>query len=983
MLRVTTIHASTAGASARYYTEYLADDGPDGEGHWVGRQAAELGMAGRVDRGDLEALLSGRDPTTETRLGSALVDRADARGHLIRAVAGFDATFSAPKSLSAWWGLTGDPGLLAAHDVAVQAVLDHLERYGATTRIRVNGRRLHPDTEGLTMAAFRQHTSREDDPQIHTHVVISAKVQTADGRWFALDARYLKRKQRALGGLYQSVLRAELMHRYGVAWDTIVNGQAEIAGMPADLLGAFSKRAAQVEASLAAKISEFRSQEGRDPSTAERAGLARDAARDSRQDKTHVGTEALRRRWKGEADTAGWNARRLRAAFDDASRAAHPAGLTTIADVTEHLSTNGSTWTRADVVQAICDRVAPESQLSGRDWASAIEQACDRVVARCVDLDPASGPHERRTSDGRSEWLAPIDAHLTVQEILDQEERILSFASGATHAAESPSHTVDRTEIDLLQAEAAAAAAGQDEFVLVVGPAGTGKTTTMRRAVDDLRRQSRPVFGVTPTAKAAKVLRDETGMPPDTLAKLLHEWRAGDPSPAYRLPRGSTVVLDEAGMTGTGALDRLVGLAVSQGWRLVLVGDPRQLQAVGRGGMFDELCRSFRTHELAMIHRFRCEWERAASLQLRSGSPKALDAYFDHDRVFDGSFEDLVAVAATRWIEETSHGRSVAVVAETNAHVDQLNLAIQRERQADGALGPAGARVAGGETAFVGDIVVTRRNQRALRTDRGEPVRNRDRWSVVGVAPTGVLTLSHLGGHGRVTVPADYAHADVRLGYAATAHGHQGDTVDASLTIVTEATSLRSLYVGATRGRDRNDLLVVTGEDGDPRDVLERVLTNEHPDLPAVAQRRQLAADAPPSLSPRAALRAAQASLQVARRDAEPFVAQLTHAREERDAKAATIHAAESDLQRARRGRRQRQAAVRVGEAAGELAIAAMVMDGAEAAAAAPLARVADAEAAVRRAERSVSLHIRLQQAIEAPTRTTSRDADLDLGLSL
>ena len=112
----------------------------------------------------------------------------------------------------------------------------HLERFGSTTRIRRDGGRLHPDTNGLTMATFRQTTSRADDPQIHTHAVISAKVQTADGRWYALDARYLKKHQRMLGGLYQSVLRAELTDRFGVEWRPIVNGQAEIAGVPNELI---------------------------------------------------------------------------------------------------------------------------------------------------------------------------------------------------------------------------------------------------------------------------------------------------------------------------------------------------------------------------------------------------------------------------------------------------------------------------------------------------------------------------------------------------------------------------------------------------------------------------------------------------------------------------------------------------------------------------------------------------------------------------
>src|SRR5205085_8274290 len=144
-----------------------------------------------------------------------------------------------------WWGLTGDLGLLEAHDLAVRAALQHLERFGSTTRVRVDGARQHPDVHGLTMAAFRQATSREDDPQLHTHVVISTKVRAPDGRWMALDARYLKRHQRTLGGLYQSVLRAELTHRYGVAWEPIENGQAEIVGMPRELLDGFSKRTTQ------------------------------------------------------------------------------------------------------------------------------------------------------------------------------------------------------------------------------------------------------------------------------------------------------------------------------------------------------------------------------------------------------------------------------------------------------------------------------------------------------------------------------------------------------------------------------------------------------------------------------------------------------------------------------------------------------------------------------------------------------------------
>ena len=123
------------------------------------------------------------------------------------------------------------------------------------------------------MATFRQTTSRADDPQIHTHAVISAKVQTADGRWLALDARYLKRHQRMLGGLYQSVLRAELTHRLGVDWRPIVNGQAEIAGVPDELLARVLEAHRRHRRRVGRQARRVPPREGRDPSRWERAAL--------------------------------------------------------------------------------------------------------------------------------------------------------------------------------------------------------------------------------------------------------------------------------------------------------------------------------------------------------------------------------------------------------------------------------------------------------------------------------------------------------------------------------------------------------------------------------------------------------------------------------------------------------------------------------------------------------------------------------------
>ena len=143
--------------------------------------------------------------------------------------------------------------------------------------------------------------------------MIAAKVQTIDGRWLALDARYLKRYQRMLGGLYQSALRSELVDRFGVAWGPITNAQAEIDGVPADLLAVFSKRTSEVEAALAGKVAEFRSREGRDPSRWERAALTREASADTRAKKSGTGVTDLPTRWTSEAADLNWTAQALAA----------------------------------------------------------------------------------------------------------------------------------------------------------------------------------------------------------------------------------------------------------------------------------------------------------------------------------------------------------------------------------------------------------------------------------------------------------------------------------------------------------------------------------------------------------------------------------------------------------------------------------------------------------------------------------------------
>ena len=890
MIRVTTLYASTAASTARYYTKYLTDAPGELPGQWAGHQAGLLGLSGTVSTEALERVLSGHDPNTGDVLGMALVDRTMANGKTIRAVAGFDATVSAPKSVSVLWGLTGDSGFAEAHDVAVRAVLSHLERYGSTTRVRSNGGRLHPDSQGLTVAGFRQTTSRADDPQLHTHLVISAKVQTDDGRWLALDARMLKRYQRTLGGLYQSVLRAELTDRFGVAFGEIVKGQAEIAGVPTELLELFSKRTAQVDDALTIKLAEFYEREGRDPTPWEKAALTREAAADTRVHKTDRPVDQLRPEWIDAAFDAGITPDDLTVWVTDAARDRPPVTTVSPAEMIDVLSAGGSAWHREDVVRVFCDLQRPVPGIAGAEWARAIEDTVDRFIAVCVDLDPArdvnrdvtrdvngdanGDPRGRvsggvcsrvRGSDGRSEWIEPVAAHITSEQIIAEEEAILAWAIDAHLTDPRPSTTVQHGSMDVLQYAAASAVAGDDRLVLVVGPAGTGKTTMLRAAVDDLHAKGRNVYGVSTTAKAARTLERETGMRADTIAKLVHEWNQPDrpPDPEWQLPPGTTLIVDEAGMIGTPHLHRLTQLADQHHWRLALVGDPHQLQAVGLGGMFTELCATGRTIELEHVHRFIEPWEAEASLLLRHGNPKALDLYQEHDRIRAGTLAEHLDYFARTWITNHHRGETTAVMASTNQHVDAINQRVQAVRQHSGHIHNVHpVPIGGGESADIGDIVATRRNHRHLTTTIGERVRNRDLWTVTATHDNGDLTLEPVTGHGQITLPADYVTQHVRLGYAATEMGTQSDTVTTSLELASAATTCRNLYVAMTRGQRDNIVCVITDthDVADARDILDTIINIDRADTPATTQRRNLHAQdrqpqqrqpQPPRLQPR------------------------------------------------------------------------------------------------------------------------------------
>ena len=424
--------------------------------------------------------------------------------------------------------------------------------------------------------------------------------------------------------------------------------------------------------------------------------------------------------------------------------------------------------------------------------------------------------------------------------------------------------------LDPEQAAAAGLVAGRGQLVVVVGPAGAGKTRTMRTAARALEAQGRPVLGLAPWAVAAEQFSEETGVRAETVERFLREHElAPQPSRTLDVPAGTTLIVDEAGLLSTRDTERLMALARDRGWRVALVGDSRQLAAVGRSGMFDHARTIGPMVQLREVRRFAARWEREASVALRECDPAALDAYEQQGRVKAGSAEQIERALVDDWWQTVREGRRGAYTVSTNEQARRLNeRARQRLVDADKVEDDRVVVTEQGERVGAGDEIQTRRNDRAQSTELGQWVRNRQRWRVEQVLEDGRLVV--LGRGGRVTLAADYSREHVELAYFTTVHSAQGLTREVGATLVDELAGWRSLYVGMTRGRQRNTAYVVLGNEEDARTVVERALRRDRADLGALGVQRRLSDDARLTMQRRVRdLQDEQARLQPSRRQAD------------------------------------------------------------------------------------------------------------------
>jgi AAA domain/TrwC relaxase len=676
---------------------------------------------------------------------------------------------------------------------------------------------------------------------------VANKVQTLDGRWLSIDGRVLFKANVATSETYNTALEQHLRERLGVRFaerpgtDPAKRPIREIVGVDPRLNQRWSTRRAHIEARRGELAIRFQDDHGRPPTPVEALHLAQQATLETRDAKHEPRSLAEQRAtWLGEAGAVLGSseavASMVRTALTPLAETATivDAGWVTqtASRIVAVMEESRSTWqmwhVRAEAQRQLRKANVP-AERAGVLVDLLVDEVLDRRSIALAAHDQIEDPETLRRVDGSSVYTVAGAELYTSRRILDAEQRLLTTAGRRDGASAHP------TAVDLALLEMAANGIALDmgqaclvrqmctsgaRLQLAIAPAGAGKTMAMRTLTLAWTEDGGQVIGLAPSAAAAAVLGEQTGIRTDTLAKLtwsldhggLLDWMAA-------VGPATLIIIDEAGMADTLSLDTAVQFALDRGASVRLVGDDQQLAAIGAGGVLRDIKNIHGALQLTELHRFTDPAEAQASLTLREGDPSALGFYLDHGRLHVGDLAKVTEDAFAAWVQDRSAGLDAIMLAPTRELVAELNRRAREHR-----LGkiPAGQEVClgDGNLACVGDMIITRANDRRLRLSATDWVKNGDRWTITHVNRSGGLTVRHSRSQLKCQLPADYVTTSTGLGYATTIHGAQGISADTMHGLMTGQESRQQLYTMLTRGRHANHLYLQVVGDGEPHAVI-------------------------------------------------------------------------------------------------------------------------------------------------------------------
>lgn len=852
--------------AAGSYGDYLAGSG-EAPGRWLGQGLAEFVAAARaagidvpesvrvgetIDKDGAELLkwiVSQESANTlfpdqrkpaRTRKDRENADKQAAQGKAGKAAgeycAAFDLTFSAPKGFSICAEMTDDADvrrrLHGCLDRAVATAVAYGEQVACWGREGTDGVDVVPGT-GFVAAAFRHRTSRPPekgaipDPQSHIHVLVGNHVQHPDGTWGALDGRAIYAWKMAAGAMFRTALIAEVeAEGFDFPWvvTNAARGLVEM-DMPDDLLEATGRRRNQIKE--AAERLGLTSQHGMDGATL----LTREA---KMTDAAGAGDAALPAmlRARPELDDLSNEAKATLAGVVAGDLPSRSKALTPLTDaeldaIAAELVSEASTWPQSAPGQhepppghltATTSTFRHPQVVAALAWRAmgtgtspeAIDAAATRLLGSSEAVQLGGPAWQRRWS---------------TREILLLEDRIIRMAEGGVGAGAG---AVSDGIADAILEQNAWLSDEQAAMVrhvttsgnavdVVVGAGGSGKTKSLGPAREAWEAAGIRVIGCAHAARAAQELEDDSGIRSGTMASLLMALRREDGG----LPAGCVVVVDETSMTDTRPVAELATAVAAAHGKLVLVGDHRQLQAVGAGGVYRALVEDKRlTVELLDNYRQKADWDKAILAKLRededgSGVRKAVEAWTEHGRLhMHETLADAYAACVKGWLADTDAGRKTAMIAsrvEDTAALAGLARAVLVER---GDIEDGIEATPGGLKFAAGDRVICLKNNSQLR------VKNGNAGTVTGVDVSrrkhNVTLRVHLDHGEDVVLPTSYLAAGyVAYGHGTTNHKVQGATLDTTHVLGAGMASREAAYVAASRHREAVNIHTV-----DPRAAL-------------------------------------------------------------------------------------------------------------------------------------------------------------------
>jgi conjugative relaxase-like TrwC/TraI family protein len=814
MLRIVQ-NSAPAGAKSYYTSADYYTEGQELEGVWRGKGAAMLGLEGKVEKAQWDALCDNKNPST----GKSLTAR-QRQGRRV----GYDFNFHVPKGVSLVYGLSGDERILEAFRESVDATMRDMEAE-METRVRVGGKNEDRTTGNMVWGEFVHTTARPvdgvPDPHLHAHCfVFNATWDEKESRWKAGEFSALKRNASYFEALFHSRF-ARRMEEIGIPVERTRKGW-EIAGIGNATLKKFSRRTELIEAKARA--------EGiTDP--AEKGELG--AKTRSRKEK-HLSMDELRREWRSRLSDGESGA--LHAVIDGQGRG----------------TTGEDKQAAAEAVKLALSHcfernaVVPERKLlveaMKRSYGAAAPESVARVLA---EQDLVSGE-----VDG--------ERQVTTKDVLIEERRMLDFARsgrGACAQLGAEPHPFTRDWLNAGQRRAVShLLTSHDRVMLLRGRAGTGKTSLMQEAVEAIEASGHKVFTFAPSAEASRgVLRQEGFAHADTVARLLLDERLQEKV------RGQVMWIDEAGLLGTRTMAHVFDLAKKLDARIILSGDRRQHGSVERGAALRllETEAGIVPAEIKDIQRQKGDYKQAVQA-LSDGRTAA--GFRDLDKlgwIREVSGTERYHALAHEYVADVRAGKSALVISPTHLEGDRITQSIRSELKREGRLSGnehelrilTNANFTEAERAdsvnySAGDVLVFHQNAKGFK--KGERIHARGgtlpldqaaRFDVfhshhLEIAQGEVLRVTRNGttidrkhrlNNGQLvtvkkfdckgnlvlangwTVSKDYGF--LAHGYVVTSHASQGKTVD-RVIIGQSADSMRAasreqFYVSVSRGRER------------------------------------------------------------------------------------------------------------------------------------------------------------------------------------